>query len=67
MPLLPLVVGHASAPYFGPTTQDSDPTTVGASFEPGAWKPQSKTIKEKDDDEEQTFQPQSWTPNKSKS
>lgn len=67
MPLFPDVVGHASAPYFGPSTQDSDPTTVGAKFEPGAWKPQSKTTKEIGDDEEETFQPQSWMPNKSKS
>ena len=67
MPLFPVVVGHASAPYFGPTTQDSDPTTVGGKFEPGAWKPQSRTTNEIDDGEEHTFQPQSWTPNKSKS
>ncbi|XP_065070210.1 NADH dehydrogenase [ubiquinone] 1 alpha subcomplex assembly factor 2-like [Rhopilema esculentum] len=58
-------IGHASANFFGPRQQTFEPSTVGSNFEPGSWRPKPNTKNsEQEINEEESFKPESWTPNK---
>eukprot|EP00794_Sanderia_malayensis_P008224 gene8224-9104_t len=58
--------GHASTPFYGHPNQGTEPTSHGATFEPGAWKPTApvnKVDQQRGAEETEPFRPESWTPN----
>jgi len=56
-------LGHASSHFYGPTGEQSEPSTVSGKFEPGAWKPDVKrTGAEAKQEAPEKFEPESWTP-----
>ena len=56
------LVGHASAPVFGHSEQSSEPTSIGAVMEPGAWKPNIKDERQIPVEDDPIYEPDSWTP-----